>query len=128
MFKTYNPIDHIIPPGLAQRIAGAKKSGLTFAPEAGTQRLLDVINKGLAEEEVLQKALEAGKTAELGEIMHEHWLHKKQRFRGMSNPQIAEALVISRKTVEHHIEHIFNKLGVSSRTAAVAFAVQEGLT
>jgi len=48
--------------------------------------------------------------------------------RGMSNPQIAEALVISRKTVEHHIEHIFNKLGVSSRTAAVAFAVQEGLT
>jgi DNA-binding NarL/FixJ family response regulator len=45
----------------------------------------------------------------------------------MSNPEIGEALVISRKTVEHHVEHIFNKLGVTSRTAAVAYAVHSGL-
>lgn len=37
-----------------------------------------------------QKALESGKTAEFGEIMHEHWLHKKRRSQGMSNPQIDE--------------------------------------
>ncbi len=47
--------------------------------------------------------------------------------RGMNNPEIGAALVISRKTVEHHVEHIFNKLGVTSRTAAVAYAVQTGL-
>lgn len=37
-----------------------------------------------------QKMLEAGRTAELGEIMHEHWRHKRQRSGGMSNPQIDE--------------------------------------
>lgn len=37
-----------------------------------------------------QRALEAGRTAEFGEIMHEHWLHKRQRSSGMSNPQIDE--------------------------------------
>jgi D-glycero-alpha-D-manno-heptose-7-phosphate kinase len=37
-----------------------------------------------------QKALESGRTAEFGEIMHEHWLHKRRRSSGMSNSQIDE--------------------------------------
>ncbi len=37
-----------------------------------------------------QKALEAGHPQELGEIMHEHWEHKRRRSKGMSNPQIDE--------------------------------------
>lgn len=44
-----------------------------------------------------QKVLESGKTAQFGEIMHEHWLHKKQRSRGMSNPQIDEWYELGRK-------------------------------
>jgi D-glycero-alpha-D-manno-heptose-7-phosphate kinase len=44
-----------------------------------------------------QKVLESGKTAEFGEIMHEHWLHKKQRSRGMSSPQIDEWYDLGRK-------------------------------
>jgi len=36
-----------------------KKSSLTFAPEAGTQRLRDVINKGVTEEDLLEKARDA---------------------------------------------------------------------
>lgn len=44
-----------------------------------------------------QKVLESGKTAEFGEIMHEHWLHKKKRSRGMSNPQIDEWYDLGRK-------------------------------
>lgn len=35
-------------------------------------------------------ALEKGQTAEFGEIMHEHWEHKRKRSSGMSNPQIDE--------------------------------------
>jgi D-glycero-alpha-D-manno-heptose-7-phosphate kinase len=35
-------------------------------------------------------ALEKGDTAAFGELMHRHWLHKKQRSSGMSNPQIDE--------------------------------------
>lgn len=39
---------------IANIIGGIRKSGLTFAPEAGTQRLRDVINKGLTNEELLR--------------------------------------------------------------------------
>jgi len=39
---------------IANIIGGNRKSGLTFAPEAGTQRMRDVINKGLTNEELLR--------------------------------------------------------------------------
>ncbi|NTU88661.1 MAG: radical SAM protein, partial [Actinobacteria bacterium] len=38
---------------IAQLVAGEKKGGLTFAPEAGTQRLRDIINKNITEEDLL---------------------------------------------------------------------------
>jgi HD-GYP domain-containing protein (c-di-GMP phosphodiesterase class II) len=47
--------------------------------------------------------------------------------RGLSNKAIAEQLVISPKTVANHIEHIYAKLGVSTRTRAGLFAMQHGL-
>ncbi len=43
------------------KIQDIKKSSLTFAPEAGTQRLRDVINKGLTKEVILNGAIEAFK-------------------------------------------------------------------
>ncbi|MDD5969626.1 MAG: TIGR03960 family B12-binding radical SAM protein [Candidatus Fimousia sp.] len=43
------------------KVQDVKKSSLTFAPEAGSQRLRDVINKGLTEEVILNGALEAFK-------------------------------------------------------------------
>jgi radical SAM family uncharacterized protein/radical SAM-linked protein len=39
---------------IAEIIGGTRKGGLTFAPEAGTQRLRDIINKGLTNEELLR--------------------------------------------------------------------------
>lgn len=47
--------------------------------------------------------------------------------RGASNRQIAQELVVSEKTVAHHLEHIYNKIGVSSRAAAVFFAMEHDL-
>jgi predicted ATPase/DNA-binding CsgD family transcriptional regulator len=46
---------------------------------------------------------------------------------GRTDRQIAGELIISEKTVGRHLEHIFAKLGVSSRTAATAFALRHGL-
>lgn len=40
--------------GLMERVQKVRKSGLTFAPEAGSQRLRDVINKNVTEEELLE--------------------------------------------------------------------------
>ena len=44
---------------LMQKLKTLRKSGLTFAPEAGTQRLRDVINKNLSEEEILSACTNA---------------------------------------------------------------------
>lgn len=41
-------------PELMEKVSGVRKSGITFAPEAGTQRLRDVINKNLTEEDLLR--------------------------------------------------------------------------
>jgi len=46
---------------------------------------------------------------------------------GMSNREIADTLVLSEKTVARHLSNIFTKLGVSSRSAATAFAFENRL-
>jgi DNA-binding CsgD family transcriptional regulator len=47
--------------------------------------------------------------------------------RGLSNRAMARRLTVAEKTVGHHIQHIYNKLGVSTRAAATLFAMQHDL-
>jgi HD-GYP domain-containing protein (c-di-GMP phosphodiesterase class II) len=46
---------------------------------------------------------------------------------GRSNRQIAADLVISPRTAEHHVQHIYTKIGASTRAAAAMFAMEHGL-
>jgi DNA-binding NarL/FixJ family response regulator len=46
---------------------------------------------------------------------------------GLTNAEVGERLFISYRTVGRHLQSIYNKLGVNSRTAATAFAFEHGL-
>ena len=46
---------------------------------------------------------------------------------GLSNKEIAEALVLSEKTVKNHINNIFSKLHVYDRSQAILYAIRQGL-
>lgn len=46
---------------------------------------------------------------------------------GLSNSEIAERLVISRRTAEHHVQHIYAKVGVSSRAGLALFVHEHDL-
>ena len=47
--------------------------------------------------------------------------------RGNSIKQIAETLVLAPKTVDNHIQHLYNKIGVSTRAGATLFAIEQNL-
>ncbi|GAB3350306.1 response regulator [Modestobacter lapidis] len=90
----------------AVRTAAAGRSAL--GPEIA-QRLMDRVRRptealSLREIEVLQLVAE-----------------------GLSNQQISERLFLSQATVKSHLVHVYAKLGVDSRTAAVATATARGL-
>jgi DNA-binding NarL/FixJ family response regulator len=46
---------------------------------------------------------------------------------GATNRSIAADLVVSERTVDRHVSNIFTKIGVSSRSAATAWAIRNGL-
>ena len=46
---------------------------------------------------------------------------------GLTTRQIADRLVISPKTADHHIQHIYTKIGASTRGAAAVFAIEQGI-
>jgi DNA-binding NarL/FixJ family response regulator len=46
---------------------------------------------------------------------------------GMSNRDIAERLVISTRTAEHHVQDVYAKIGVSTRAGAALYAMEHGL-
>ena len=46
---------------------------------------------------------------------------------GLTTRQVADRLVITPKTADHHVQHIYTKIGVSTRGAAALFAIEHGL-
>ena len=97
---------------LADAIRAAHAGRPTLAPEA-TQAL---IQASRAASEPARPGFDlTDREHEVLELMVE----------GLTNPEIAGRLVVSRSTVKFHVSSILSKLEVSSRTEAVALALQE---
>ncbi len=93
---------------LAAAVRSAKAGKPTFAPEA-TQVLIRAATK--------PHALGDDLTQREREVL-------ALMVQGLDNPDIAARLYVSRSTVKFHVSSILSKLGVSSRTEAVALAIR----
>ena len=65
-------------------------------------------------------ALPSGLTAREAEVLRLVAL-------GLTTREVAAELVISPKTADHHIQHVYTKIGVSTRGAAALYAIEHGI-
>ena len=105
-----------------------------MTPEAAADDLRDLIRAGKLDRDVVEALLAAaGQPSQAAKRDLPAGLSEREAevlslaVRGLSNRQIAEVLVVSPKTVGHHLENIYGKIGVSTRVGATLFALQHGL-
>ena len=93
---------------LANAIRSAHIGRPTLAPEAAEALIQAAMHKPQIGHDLTQREQEIIKLLALG----------------LSNPEIAERLFVSRSTVKFHVSNVLSKLGAESRTEAVAIAIQ----
>ncbi|MCL5736505.1 MAG: response regulator transcription factor [Actinobacteria bacterium] len=97
---------------LAQAIRGAHAGRPTLAPEAA---------------QVLIKAATRPDEEDQTDLTDRELEVLKLMVDGLTNPEIAKKLFVSRSTVKFHVSNILMKLGASSRTEAVSMAIHRRL-
>jgi len=116
---------------LDQHDRGLAREQFTEAAEllatVGQRQLLARALEGLALAKSAS-AEHAGPTRRAERVLTEREVQVARLLgRGLSNREIAAGLVISVRTVDRHVENILAKLGLRSRGAVAAWAVQHGL-
>jgi HD-GYP domain-containing protein (c-di-GMP phosphodiesterase class II) len=102
----------------SQQAAAELRAGVSqarFAPDT-----VDAVLRAAGHAVKRRRNLPAGLTPREVEVL-------RLLVRGLSYKEIAQELVISRKTAGAHVEHIYTKLGVSNRARASLFAMKHGL-
>jgi HD-GYP domain-containing protein (c-di-GMP phosphodiesterase class II) len=105
------------------------------APDVAATYLRDEAGRGRLDGDVVEALLAAEGRSVATPTLSEPPAPLSQRevevlrllARGLSNREMAEILVISPKTVGHHVQHIYDKLGISTRVGATLFALQHGI-
>lgn len=108
-----------VPPIVADLVSTAIEGAAAFLGPRAAEELL-AAGAQLSVQEAIDLALGAPDSAPLSAREHEIAM---LTGRGLTNTEIADELVISRRTVETHQDHIRAKLGVSSRQAVIAWAI-----
>jgi DNA-binding CsgD family transcriptional regulator len=109
--------------GLACRALGDEESAaMEFDAAGGVFRQL-----GAAPDAARVEAFSRGTTAPVGGLTAREVEILRLVAGGMTNREIAASLLLSDHTVRRHLQNIFAKLGVPSRAAATAFALQHDL-
>jgi two-component system, NarL family, response regulator LiaR len=101
------------PTELAAAIRSAQRGEVHLHPEAARR---------------LMQAIGPKEVAPIAEPLTEREIEVLRALaRGESNKQIADALVVSEKTVKAHVSNILGKLGLQSRTQAVLYSLRHGM-
>ena len=109
-----------------------------FSADAAAAELRRLVAKGVLHQRATSAVLDAaGHRSRRGAgapvAKHPHGLTSREievlrlAARGLTTGEIAGQLFISAKTADHHIQHVYGKIGVSTRAAAMLWAVQNEL-
>lgn len=117
-----------------QAMTQARPHRPAVTPDAAAERLHDDVRLGRLDDAATSAVLDAAGLARprtraaLPAGLSEREVEVLRVLaRGCTNREIADLLSISPRTAEHHVEHIYSKIGASSRAAAALFAMEHDL-
>lgn len=110
---------------LAEALLATGDRGAARHHLASATQVLDVLSA--TDDLALARRLAAAAGAQSGPLSPRELEVLRLVSQGMSNPEIAASLVLSEHTVHRHVANILTKLDQTSRTGAVAHALQAGL-
>ena len=101
-------------------------------PERAAEVIAEQVNEGLLDPDAAGAVVEAA-GVRVPRLERPAGLTEREAevvallARGFTTKRVARVLGISKKTADHHIQHAYGKMGVSSRAAATLFAMQHGM-